>query len=222
VRNGTTPIPSATMSSPDRAAGRGTNQRGVASRAAVLDEAIDLASQFGLDALSMSDLAGRSGMSKSGVHELFGSKEALQLAALEHGRARFRAEVVDRIDATRPHVLRQLTEAWFDYLQRGVFPGGCFLTTVSFEFHATPGAVRDRIVVLGEEWLSAIARCVEHDQRAGVIRADVEPRQLAFEVRGVTLVTNWAFHLGVESDAIGRGRRMVDDLLRAHKSGAQA
>ena len=198
---------------------RRPNQRGLATRERILDEAIDLASKFGLNALSIKALAETAGVSKSGLHELFGSKEALHLEALERGRARFRSEVTDRVDLDRPDVTRQLTEAWFDYLVRGVFPGGCFLTTVSFEFHSTPGPVRDRICELGEEWLSGIAATVAADQRHGVIAATAEPRQLAFEVRGTFLVTNWAHQLGVESEAVARGRRMVDDILANHRPG---
>lgn len=195
---------------------RRPNQRGLATRERILDEAIDLASKFGLDALSIKSLAETAGVSKSGLHELFGSKEALQLDALERGRARFRSAVTDRIDLERPGVVRQLTEAWFDYLVRGVFPGGCFLTTVSFEFHSTPGVIRDRICELGEEWLSGIASAVVADQRQGVIGESADPRQVAFEVRGVFLVTNWAHQLGIESDAVRRGRAMVDHILANH------
>lgn len=182
----------------------------------MLDEAIDLASRFGLDALSIKALAEAAGVSKSGLHDLFGSKESLQLEALERGRLRFRSAVVDRVDAERPDVVRQLTEAWFDYLVRGVFPGGCFLTTVSFEFHSTPGPVRDRICRLGEEWLSGIASAVAADQRHGRIATTADRRQVAFEIRGTFLVTNWAHQLGIERDAVARGRAMVDHLLATH------
>lgn len=195
---------------------RRPNQRGQATRERVLDEAIDLASQFGLDALSIKALAETAGVSKSGLHELFGSKEALQLEALERGRARFRAEVIDRIDLERPDAVRQLTEAWFDYLVRGVFPGGCFLTTVSFEFHSTPGPVRDRISQLAEEWLGAIGAFATEDQRRGLIAPRPDPRQVAFEIRGVFLVTNWAYQLGIDTGAVDRGRTMVDHVLAAH------
>src|SRR5882757_7521169 len=57
-----------------------TATKGAATRAAILDRGVDLASAEGLEALSIGRLASELGMSKSGLFAHFGSKQDLQLA----------------------------------------------------------------------------------------------------------------------------------------------
>ena len=60
-----------------------------ATRDTILDHAYALARRDGLEGLSIGNLAGDVGMSKSGVFAHFGSREDLQLAVLDTGRQRF-------------------------------------------------------------------------------------------------------------------------------------
>src|SRR5262245_35751389 len=101
---------------------------GVRSRAAILQAATALASVRGLEGLSIGGVAGRLGMSKSGVFAHFGSKEELQLAAVDAAAAVFEREVLHAATAAPDGVARliALTEGYLSYLQRAVFPGGCF------------------------------------------------------------------------------------------------
>ena len=56
------------------------------TRQAILDRAVDLASVEGLEGLTIGRLAGDLDMSKAGVLGHFGTKEELQLAALNGAR----------------------------------------------------------------------------------------------------------------------------------------
>ena len=67
----------------------GRRARGDRSRRAVLDTAVQAASVEGLDALSFGGLAAQAPVNKSGIAGLFGSKEGLQLAVVEHARQTF-------------------------------------------------------------------------------------------------------------------------------------
>src|SRR3712207_6256551 len=98
-------------------------------------------------------------MSKAGVIGHFGSKEALQLAALEQAVAIFTREVWDRAASEERGLprLRAIADAWVSYLQRDVFPGGCFLTAASCEWDGRDGPVRDRVVGTMDLWLSVLA-----------------------------------------------------------------
>ncbi|AGL27623.1 hypothetical protein J113_15000 [Mycobacterium tuberculosis CAS/NITR204] len=64
------------------------------TRAQILRAAMDIASVKGLSGLSIGELAGRLGMSKSGLFRHFGAKEQLQLATVEAAVSVFEAEVV--------------------------------------------------------------------------------------------------------------------------------
>ncbi len=79
-----------------RPLGRATaknQQKGLQTRAAILDAALSLASHMGLEGLSIGALAEVTQMSKSGVFAHFGSREELQIAVVREYHARFEAEV---------------------------------------------------------------------------------------------------------------------------------
>ena len=68
--------------------------KGAATREAILEQAVDLASLNGLTGLSIGALAEHTRLSKSGLFAHFGSKEALQIAVLEAAAERFNRVVV--------------------------------------------------------------------------------------------------------------------------------
>ncbi|MDH3845555.1 MAG: TetR/AcrR family transcriptional regulator, partial [Myxococcales bacterium] len=67
---------------------------GEKSRERALEAAVRLATIEGLERLSLSRLAEASGLSKSGLFGLFGSKEDLQFAIIDKAREGFMHEVV--------------------------------------------------------------------------------------------------------------------------------
>src|ERR1044072_7920582 len=70
-------------------------KKGDATRAAILDRAVDLASVEGLEGLTIGRLASELEMSKSGLFAHFGSKQELQLATVEAAATRFRRAVIE-------------------------------------------------------------------------------------------------------------------------------
>jgi AcrR family transcriptional regulator len=81
-------------------------------------------------------------MPKSSVYVLFGSKEELQLATVDAARASFVEEVVSpALHSGRPgrERLAALCEWFLGYVERRVFPGGCFFVATAAELGARPG-----------------------------------------------------------------------------------
>ena len=152
------------------------------SRAQTLDAAVELASVVGLEGLTIGGLAEQLEMSKSGLVGRFGSKEQLQLAALELAGEIFRKAVYEPA-AVHPPGLRRLNaicDAWIDYLADPPFPGGCFLTTASVEFDARPGPVNDAVQKLMNRWL----RVLEHEATAAIENEEPEVgRQVSSSVK---------------------------------------
>src|SRR5580698_7023263 len=101
---------------------------GAATRQAILATAADLASVDGLDGLSIGRLASELSMSKSGLFAHFGSKQDLQLATIEEARERYVREVIEPSLAETASLrrLHALCDSFLSYLDRAVFPGGCF------------------------------------------------------------------------------------------------
>ena len=68
-------------------------QKGQQTKAAIIDAALGLATQIGLEGLSIGALAEVTQMSKSGVFAHFGSREELQISVIREYHARFEEEV---------------------------------------------------------------------------------------------------------------------------------
>jgi AcrR family transcriptional regulator len=194
---------------------RRSREDAAGTRAAIVDRAVEVASVEGLEGLSIGRLAGDVGMSKSGLIGHFGSKQALQLAALERANATFRAAVWEPAAGRPPGLarLRALCDAWIAYLERGVFPGGCFLSAASLEFDDRPGPVRDAVADAMRLWLGVVKREAAVAQGAGELPPDPPPAQLAFELNALVMAANWAHRLHRDERAFARARAGIDRLL---------
>jgi AcrR family transcriptional regulator len=172
------------MDQPAATATDGRIRRGDETRRTVLRRAVDLASVDGLDGVTIGRLAEELSISKSGLFAHFGSKEALQLATIRAARAIFSQTVV--VPAMEKPAgmarLRALLEGWIDYSRGRQFPGGCFFARATHEYASRPGAVRDALVEVDDEWLRLVAATVEEARELGEVRGDVDPRQLAYEL----------------------------------------
>jgi AcrR family transcriptional regulator len=198
----------------ERADGR--RARGDRTRRAILDHSIQIASTEGLEGLSIGRLADELGVSKSGVFAHFGSKTDLQVETVRAAREVFLDEVVAaaRVGGGVQEIF-SLTDAWLDYMEREVFRGGCFFSAASLEFDGRPGPVRDEVASMVSEWLMALEAAIQDAQEAGHVSADVDPRQLAFELHSLGMGANWAFQLYQDRDAFDRARSAIRQRLDA-------
>ncbi|AIJ25699.1 TetR/AcrR family transcriptional regulator [Amycolatopsis methanolica] len=163
-------------------------QRGLRSRRAILDRAMDIASVEGLESLSVRRLATELDVSKSGVFAQFGSKEELQLATVRAAVEVFVGKVV-KPARKAPAGLRRvwaLAQSWLAYVRQPVFEGGCFFVATAAEFDARPGRVRDAIAAGRRDWQSLYRTTIAEAQELGEIDPDVDPAQLAFELDALT------------------------------------
>jgi AcrR family transcriptional regulator len=202
---------------------RRATSNGARTRTAILQTAADLASVDGLDGLSIGRLATELAMSKSGLFAHFGSKEELQLATIEEARQRYAQEVIEPACAAGSGIARLhvLCEAFLSYLERAVFPGGCFFASAMAEFDSkAPGPVRDRIAQCQEQWMSTLERAAEEGQQRGELRTGGDPQQLAFELEAALLSANWYYHLFNDATYFDRARRTVRARLASEATPA--
>nr|WP_206328452.1 TetR/AcrR family transcriptional regulator [Streptomyces sp. S3(2020)] len=178
---------------------------------------VEIASVEGLEALSVGRLATDLRLSKSGVFALFGSKQELQLATVREASRVFVAEVVEpaaKVPAGIGRVWR-LCEAWLEYSEGRVFPGGCFFYGVLAEFDAREGAVHDALVGAQRDWGAHVEGRVEEARAAGELRADTDAGQLAFELIALMESANALSVLHGENVAYRRARVGIAARLRA-------
>lgn len=197
----------------------GRRARGLRSRAAALEAAVQLASVEGLDGLSVASLAARVGVAKSSVHAAFGSKEALQVAVI----ARTREILIDLVIAPALSApaglarLRALGRSWMAYLADDVFEGGCVLCSASAELDGRPGPPRDALRAVEEEWLALLADNVGVAVRAGELAAGTDPDQLAFELNALGMAANWHHQLFGGGEGFRRCRTAWQTLISMHQ-----
>ena len=191
--------------------------KGERTRHAILDTAAALATEQGLEPLSIGRLADATGMSKSGLFGHFGSKEELQLATVDHAAALFVREVI----APAREAPRGLPRVWalcenmVDYAQRQVFPGGCFFANAAFEFNRRPGPVRDRIEHMLGTWLSYLEHAVEQAQQTGELVQEPTARQVAFELDALAQAGNAQYQLFRNETVFAEARRAIRERLES-------
>lgn len=184
---------------------------GERSRRRVLEQATRLASLEGLEGLSIGRLAHVTGMPKSSVYVLFGSKESLQLATVEAARESFLEQVVlPAFASAEPgrERLAALCEGYLDYVERRFFPGGCFFVAASAELGARPGRVHDLVAEYQQEWRDLLNREAHRDGAAFD-----DPSQVAFELGVILAGTDIVSVLHSDANAIERARTAIRQRL---------
>ena len=198
--------------------GRGPRQPradGERTRGAILRAAASLATVDGLEGLSIGNLAAAIGMSKSGLYAHFGTKQELQLATVEEAERILTAEVIQPALAARPGLgqLAAVCEAFFSYVQRRVFPGGCFFAATSLEMGARPGPVKDRLAAIQSDFTELLrsfaAAALEQDE----LPAGEDPERLAFELHAVLLGADTKFVLHDDPAVLDLARSIVSQRL---------
>jgi AcrR family transcriptional regulator len=193
-----------------------TRAPGDRARARIVERAAELATVEGLDGVSLGRLAEATGVPKSSVYALFGSKEDLQLATISAARDSFITEVVaPALASAAPgrERLLALCDGFLSYVERRVFPGGCFFVAASAELGARPGRVHDEVARVQQQWRDLL----DSEARAALERRelsdDVDPAQLAYELGVILAGTNIVAVLHNDNSTIERARSAIRGRL---------
>jgi AcrR family transcriptional regulator len=190
--------------------------KGEETKAAILDQAVAIASEVGFTGLTIGQLAERTQMSKSGLFAHFKSKEVLQLETLQRARERF-TDMVVRPALTTPRGVKRvqvLVERWLDWATDGL-QGGCIFVASAVEYDDRPGPMRDAVVQNERDWLETIATVAGTAVAEGDFRADLDTEQFAFTVQGLMLSYHQATRLLGDPKALEHVRQALDDLIAA-------
>ncbi len=187
-----------------------TATKAAATRSAILERAVDLASTEGLEGLTIGRLAGELRMSKSGVFAHFGSKEELQLATVGAAAARFFDQVLAPAQREEEGYARlsAYCECYLAYLERKVFAGGCFWAAAAAEFDDRPGPVREAVRAGVAAWIGEL-------ERQAAIAGVQDAAELAFEIYSLGLGANVFSRLLADERGFGRARAAIARLLPA-------
>ena len=194
-----------------RRAARRPRADGERTRAAILRAAASLATTDGLEGLSIGNLATAIGMSKSGLYAHFGTKQDLQLATVAEAERIFSAEVVQPALAARPGLAQLATvcEAFLGYLQRRVFPGGCFFAATALEMGTRPGPVKERIAAIQSGFTALLRDFAATALEQHELPAREDPDRLAFELHAILLGTDTKFVLHDDPAVLDLARQVI-------------
>jgi AcrR family transcriptional regulator len=188
--------------------------KGRQTRAAILDAALALASQMGLEGLSIGALAELMQMSKSGVFAHFGSREELQISVVREYHAKFEDEIfTPSMQAPRglPR-LRAMYDRWFKRVSVEI-DAGCIYISGAVEFDDRPGPVRDALVSMVQTWHAALERAIRMAVDEGHLRPDTDPQQMLFEIHGLVLALHHDARFLRRPGADARARAGFENLL---------
>src|SRR5215218_1625003 len=183
--------------------GRRSNAEAHTTREAILRRAVDIASVEGLEGLTIGRLAADLDMSKAGVIGHFGSKEELQLAALELAASIFREAVWEPAAGLEPGLPRLLgiLDAWTGYGEKPRFAGGCFIAAATFEWDGREGRVHDALAEFTGLWRKALVSDIRTAVENGDLPEDTDPEQAAWSLEALAAGTNPARQLHGDKDA---------------------
>jgi len=183
--------------------------KGELTRVRILDEAVRIASRDGLEGLSIGTLAAALELSKSGLFAHFGSKEALQVAVLQHAAERFRSRAKRVTEAAPgPERLRLQLQVSMDWIDDPELPGGCPIAGACIEFDDQEGPVREYLVQMQEFSHRQTAQLFE-----GVAGPAQDQDQLAFEFKAIVMAYHHASRVLRDSRSRTWAERALEALI---------
>ncbi|KAF1043947.1 TetR/AcrR family transcriptional regulator [Xylophilus sp.] len=189
-------------------------QKGQQTKAAIVDAALGLATQIGVEGLSIGALAEVMGMSKSGVFAHFGSREELQISVIREYHARFEDEIFFPA-LSAPRGLPRLRAMFALWMQRSSIEidAGCIYISGAVEFDDCPGPVRDALCGSVRTWHAAMKRAIVIAKEEGQLGADLDADQMLFEIHGLILALHYEARFLKTPGSIERATRGFDNIL---------
>jgi AcrR family transcriptional regulator len=194
-------------------------RKGEMTRAAILDEALQLASRDGLEGLTIGVLADRMNMSKSGVFAHFGSREDLQMEVIKLYHQRFEQEVFFP-SVKEPRGLPRLVAMFERWVKRVSveIASGCIYISGAVEYDDRPGPIREQLVAMVQAWQNALLRCVQQAIDCGHLEPDTDAQQLVYEMYGLILALHHDARFLRIPGATDRARRGFERLIENYRN----
>ncbi len=188
---------------------------GIRSRQAILDRVLEVAGSAGLQAATIGVLSDALGMSKSGVFAHFGSKEALDLAAIDAAAERFGRGVLAPAATAPPGIARvvAMCEGFLAFVMPAAgAPAHLVPEHPAFGLTASP-AVRARLDAWRTAWRDALLASVAEALTHGEMTASSDPAQAVFELRAVLDAAARGMRDEPPAAIVARARQAIDRAL---------
>ena len=194
-------------------------RKGLQTRTAILEAALDIASRDGLEGLTIGLLADRMQMSKSGVFAHFGSREDLQIAVIQEYHRRFEEEVFfpSLKQARGLPRLSAMFSRWVTRHTREI-DSGCMYISGAVEYDDRPGPIRDELLSMVIAWQKALMRAARQAVKEGHLVSDTDCEQLIFEMRAMVLALHHDARFLGDTRAVERIERGYARLIESYRA----
>jgi hypothetical protein len=188
--------------------------KGQKTKQAIVQAAVTLSTQVGLEGLSIGSLAELMHMSKSGVFAHFGSREELQISVIREYFASFEQEVfypAMKAPQGLPRV-RALFDNWMKRVAVEI-QSGCIFISGAVEFDDRPGPVREALASSVQTWLQALYRAVVLAKQCGHLTQEADEQQVAFEIHALILALHYEARFLKNPGSLARANRGFADIV---------
>ncbi|MEH0759550.1 TetR/AcrR family transcriptional regulator [Vibrio sp. 16] len=193
--------------------------KGKVTRENILTKAFELASENGLESLTIGELAKQCGMSKSGLFAHFNSKDNLQISVLEHANHIFTQRVIaparEHNDISIEQKLKMLLDNWLGWNHS--FQGSCMFLDAwketGCETPPTQQVLKKTIATWVEYLRIQVAKGVEN----GEFDSQLDPKQATFELYGLYLSAHLFYSLHGEEASYQHFWQGVNRLIESWK-----
>ncbi|OAN18259.1 transcriptional regulator [Photobacterium jeanii] len=186
-----------------------------ATREHILATAFDVASNSGLDSLTIGTLASVAGMSKSGLFAHFKSKENLQVAVVEFAGAQFVERVIQPARIAEPDniekKLRVLFQHWLAWNRS--FQGSCMFIDAWKDKADNADLLQNELQALTKRWLEYLAKQIDKAKASGEFRQDIDTWQGVYRLYGIYLSSHLFLSLSLETDDHQRFWQGVEEVF---------
>ena len=100
-------------------------------------------------------------------------------------------------------------EAYLDYLQRRVFPGGCFFAATALEMGTRPGPVKERVAAIYAGYTALLRTFAATALEQHELPAREDPDRLAFELHAILLAADAKFVLNDDPAVLDLARQVI-------------
>ena len=190
-----------------------------ATRAAIVDAALDIVAESGFGAISMKAVADRLQLSKSCVFSRSGSSETLQLAVVEEYGRRFLADVflpamqkprgLPRLDAV---MLR-----WFERVASKADIGGALYEATAFSLEPVDANLRAQLVQGVAGWRAMMRRTITQAIDEGHLKADLDIGLFMYEMHSLVMGALYEAAFLGDRKAASKGARAYQRLIDSYR-----
>ena len=163
--------------------------KGKVTRDNILNVAFKLASENGLESLTIGELAKQCGMSKSGLFAHFNSKDNLQVSVLEYANEIFVTRVIaparNAYQGSYEQKIRVLLEHWLGWNHS--FQGSCMFLDAWRETGIEQQPAQKALNQVVASWLEYLRIQIDNAVKNNEFQPNLDSKQATFELYGLYL-----------------------------------